>query len=414
MIELVAEVLRLRGELQREAASEGAAAIAPGMLEAIVAAALLRPPALPALRAHYCRTMPALLAAQLRPSDGVFRARLDLRRMPRLREALERLFSLVASAGLSCAGTLGAADPEGLAQGRTLGEVYRGCHFGRSMPMLYASPADLAEASGDPLAFVDARLVGPLVHELSHLRAADPPAPANLHEGLAAFIGSEAWPAQVWPEDRGGTDGEADAIPGCAFFAALGGFVVRAVGLPDALRMQAGQLDVRDALGARCAEALRVYGFLPFLETGAPHLLADAFHPQRWWKLVDLRRDPALERELSARFVEPALAGAPPRLSEWDAWLDGLSWRDLPSWRDEPRRIDDDLALRAERALLVRAERRGLTFRARRVAADAQRGPVPTRLSLDREQCLLRSDLPGPDAIGAPPEHPYPPPLCRQ
>jgi hypothetical protein len=407
MIELVAEVLRLREGLQREAASEGAGAIAPGMLDAVVAAALLRPPALPALRAHYCRTMPGLLAAQLRSSGGVFRARLDLRRMPRLREALERLFSLVESAGLSCAEALGATAPQELAQGRTLGEVYQGCHFGGSMPMLYASPADLAEASGDPLAFIDARLVGPLVHELSHFRAgdhrvgaggvADPPAPANLHEGLAAFIGSEAWPAQV--------DGETDAIPGCAFFAALGGFVVRALGLPDALRMQAGQLDVRDALGARCAEALRVYGFLPFLETGAPHLLADAFQPQRWWKLIDLRREPSLERELLARFVEPAVTGQPPKLSEWDAWLDGLSWSELPSWRDEPRRIDDDLALRAERALLVRAERRGLTFRARRVQA---------KLSLDREQCLLRSDLPGPDAIGAPPEHPYPPALCRR
>jgi hypothetical protein len=396
MIELVAEVLRLREELRREAASEDAA-IAPGMLEAIVAASLLRPASAPALRAHYCRAMPGLRAVQLRRGSAVFGARLELGRMPRLREALEALFSMVAGAGLSCLEALGAATPERLAQGNTLGEVYRGCHFGGSMPMLYASPD---EVSGDPLAFVDARLTGPLVHELAHLRCEEPPAPANLHEGLAAFIGSEAWPAQVWPGA-----GETDAIPGCAFFAALGGFVVRAVGLADALRIQAGQLEVRGALGPRCAEALRLYGFLPFLETGAPHLLADAFHPARWWKLIDLHRDPSLERELAARFAGPALAGAPPRLTEWDAWLDGLPWHELPSWRDEPRAIDRDLALRAERALLVRAERQGLTFRARRVLA---------MLSLDRDRCLLRSDLPGPDAIGAPPEHPYPPALCRR
>jgi hypothetical protein len=208
----------------------------------------------------------------------------------------------------------------------------------------------------------------------------------------------------VWPEEA-----DEDALPGGAFFAALGGWVVRAVGWDEALRLQAGLLDAREALGSACAEALRLYGFLPFLETGAPHLLADAFHPGRWWKLIDLHRSEVLAGEFAARFVEREQS-----LLEWDRWLDALCWRDLPSWNDEPREIDRRLAIRAERALLVRAERRGLTFRARRATA---------RLALDREQCLLRADSGfsdvvarprGPDAIGAPAEHPYPPPLCRE
>jgi hypothetical protein len=256
------------------------------------------------------------------------------------------------------------------------------------MPMLYGQ-CELEE--------MDARLTGPIIHELSHFRTSQPPAPANVHEALAAWIGSEAWPAQI--------DGSSDAIPGCAFFAAVGGWLVRAVGFEEALRVQAGVSDLRDLLGARCCEALRIYGFLPFLETGAPHLLSDAFHPGRWWKLIDLHREPALAEELSRRFVEPALQGSPPPQAAWDAWLDQLPWRSLPAFAEEPRAIDHQLARRAEQALQVRAVREGLTFRARR---------VEVALRLDKEACLLRSSLDGPDALGAPPEHPYPPALCRE
>src|SRR5262249_14165792 len=240
----------------------------------------------PALQAHYCVAMPAMLAAQIRraggPEERLFGARVELRRTPRLRAGLEALFSLVAGAGLQCAEVLGAATPAALADGRTWAEIYTGCHFGRSMPMLYAYPGDL-DGNRDPLEWIDARYVGPLVHELSHFRTAAPPAPANLHEAIAAWIGSEAWPGQTGPGP-----GAEDALPGGAYFAAVGGWVARAIGESEVLRVQAGLLDMRDALGAPCAEALRLYGFLPFLETGAPHLLSDAFHAGRWWKLIDL------------------------------------------------------------------------------------------------------------------------------
>ena len=422
MIELVAQVVQRRQELQRAAKSGYAQAVAalprkreaadpeveipPGMLDAIVAAELARPEARPALEAHYCVAMPAMLAAQIRRASGVeerlFGARVELRRAPRLREGLESLFALVAQAGLQCTEVLGAATPAALVEGRTWAEIYTQCHFGRSMPMLYAYPGDLQNNDRHPLEWIDARYVGPLVHELSHFRTPDPPGPANIHESLAAWIGSEAWPGQMWPQP-----GAEDALPGGAYFAAVGGWLARALGEGEVLRVQAGLLDLRDALGAPCAEALRLYGFLPFLETGAPHLLSDAFHPGRWWKLIDLHRDPVLSAEFHQRHVAPLLETGVARQHDWDAALDQLQWHDLPSWRDQPREIDLELATRAERALQVRAVRHGMTFR-------SERATPPGPLRVDRERCEIAAPWPGPDAVGAPPSHPYPPPLCAR
>src|SRR5205823_1529520 len=183
-------------------------------------------------------------------------------------QGLHALFALVADAGLDCAAALGAATPEALLDLRpTLGDLYAGCHFGRSMPMLYAYPGDLAAeawAGRSAEALIDARYVGPLVHELSHLHPRDPalvPAPANLHEALAAWIGSRAWPAQIFP-----AEGEEDALPGGAFFASVGGWLARSLGREGAVRAQAGALDLASAeegLGPDCAAPLRLYGFLP-------------------------------------------------------------------------------------------------------------------------------------------------------
>jgi len=408
IFETALAVVARRAELQaaaRATAPELDIEIPAGMLDALVAAGLARPQSRAPLQQHYCVIMPQMLRHQLSsrgtPEERLFGFRLQLSRLPRLRSGLERLFALAADCGLSCAKVLGAPTPAALADGRTLGEVYSGCHFGRSMPMLYAYPGDLA-GERDPAVFVERRYVGPLVHELSHFLAAEPPAPANLHEALAAFIGSEAWPEQLWP----GGDAE-DALPGGAWFAAVGGWLARSIGLDGALRLQAGELDLRDALGGPCAEALRLYGFLPFLETGAPHLLSDAFQPGRWWKLVDLHRDRALAADFARRFVEPLLRGEPGTQRAWDAALDALQWPELPSWNDAPADLDRNLAARADRALRVRAERSGMSFRA------VRREP-PGPLQLDRNRCELRAPWPGPDAVGAPPVHPYPPPLSRQ
>jgi len=416
LFDVIARVLERRGAFQRSIdrgyaealrppLREGPridARIPPGMLDALVAADLSGRN----LEAHYCRAMPALLATQLRGTRAaearLFDAPLSLARMPRLAEALEALFTRVADAGVPCAPTLGAATPAALIAARpTLGAFYAGCHFGRSMPMLYAYPGDLdaaAWAGRSAEEFIEARYVGPLVHELSHLHPIDPslvPAPGNVHEALAAWLGSAAWPAQIAASE--------DALPGGAFLASVGAWIARATGEAQAIRAQAGMLDLEPLLG--CTAALRLYGFLPFLETGAPHLLSDPFRPDRWWKLIDLHRDPSLAADFSRRLVEPLLAGAVAAKAGWDAALDAISWSQLPSWRDPPADADRALALLAERALRVRNERAGLSYRS------VER---PGALELDVASCTLRGSAREPDALGAPPFHPYPPALCAR
>jgi len=427
VIELVQSVLSRRASLEEGIARGYAAALErqplrpgpdiraelpAGMLEALTIAGVLRGDA---ADRHYLEAMPGRLAAQLRgrggPEERLFSAPLDLCRLPRLRDGLERLFALVSDAGIACSSALGAATPRDLVAARpTLGDLYASCHFGRSMPMLYAYPGDLADDAWrgrGPDELLDARYVGPLLHELSHLHPVDPdlvPAPANLHEALAAWIGSEAWPEQVFPAPGG-----EDAIPGAPWFAAVGGFVALRIGARDAIRAQAGALDLRGPLGARCVEALRCYGWLGFLETGAPHLLADAFHPERWWKLIDLHRDPRLSRAFQIEHVEPLLRSIPapgrPLRARWDAALDALPWAELPAWNDAHTAADDALALRAVRALHVRTVIAGRSFR-------TLRARPPGALALDVHGCLLRAPWPDRDAVGAPPQHPYPPSLC--
>ena len=413
-----------------------------GMLEALcIAGELDRPTA--ALDHHYTRAMPAQLAQQLR-ADGpagsqdhayarLFSAKLELRRMPRLAAGLEALFSKVAAAGLACARTLGAATPALLLTERpTLGELYASAHFGRSMPMLYAYPGDLAALpAGDLTPWLDLRYAGPLLHELSHLQVLDSqlvPAPGNLHEALAAWLGSEAMPEQMVPRPPHSADdpGGLDALPGGPWFAAVGAWVARACGTEGAIRAQAGAADLRDLLGPECAEALRLFGWLGHLDTSAPHLLADTFEAGRWWKLIDLHRDPALAREFHRQHVAPLLAAAPPPLSDnsntlavrWARALDALPWQELPAWHDQPGQHDHALAARAIAALGVRSERVGRSFRAARRApppfprqeALSSSGDGP--LSLDVRACLLRSGHTGPDAVGSPPHHPFPPALA--
>jgi hypothetical protein len=427
VIELIHSVLERRDHLRRDVARGYARALErmplrpgpeikgelpAGMLDALAIAGVLRGTA---IDRHYLETMPAQLAVQLRgcrcPEERLFAHRLELGRLPRLRDALERLFAFVSDAGIRCAPVLGASSPDELIASRsTFAELYAGCHFGRSMPMLYAYPGDLADdawKARGPDELINARYVGPLIHELSHLHPVDPdlvPAPANLHEALAAWIGSEAWPEQVFPAP----DGE-DALPGAPWFAAVGAFVARRIGAHEAVRAQGGILDLRGPLGARCVEALRCYGWLDFLESGAPHLLGDAFHPERWWKLVDLHRDPGHSRRFHAELVAPLLERIPrpgERLrAAWDSALDAVPWPELPAWRDAPSAADEELALRAVRALHVRTQRRGLSFR-------AVRSEPPGALVLDSRECSLRAPWPGSDALGAPPRHPYPPALC--
>ena len=178
-----------------------------------------------------------------------------------------------------------------------------------------------------------------------------------------------------------------------------------------------------DGLGPACASALRQYGWLSFLETSAPHLLADTFRPDRWWKLIDLHRAPALAERFDRELSRPLLAARPPRgsslVAPWNAWLDALPWSALPAWSDpiaqteaDPARpwlieADRALAVRAVRAIGVRTVHTGRSFLAQRVPGFSS---VPA--VLDVQTCLLRAPDLAVDSVGAPATHPLPPSLC--
>jgi hypothetical protein len=424
------EAARTRISL-REAPTGVDPAIPGGMLEALsIAGVLGRDTTL--LDAHYTRTAPGLLAKQLTaariPEEPLFTAPLRLSRMPRLAGALGRLYELVRSAGLPCEKSLGAATPEALLREfPTLAELFSRCHFGRSMPMLYAAPGDVAElvSRGEKSLeeWIDARYTGPLIHELAHLQPLDPgcvPAPGNLHEALAAWLGSEAFPEQLWPDPDG-----LDALPGGGFFASVGGWLARTIGVAATIRVQGGALELRDALGEAGSAAMRLYGWLPHLETSAPHLLADTFSPQRWWKLIELQRDPETRRSFEQQLILPLLENPPPALGSklvaaWNDLLDRIDWPSLPVWSEPITLEDEKLGLRACQAICVRAIRSGGSFRAVRQEApdwpSTENNPLRVfgsgPLRLDTRTCLLRANWPGPDAVGAPAVHPVPPPIC--
>ncbi len=203
--------------------------------------------------------------------------------------------------------------------------------------------------------------------------------------------------------------GGLDALPGGAFFASVGAWVARAIGEDGAILAQAGGADLREALGDRLREGAPALRLAPApRRSSAPHLLADTFAPDRWWKLVDLHRDPALARAFEEALVRPLLEAPPPArgaalVAAWNRFLDGLDCSALPAWRDPIGAEDEKLALRACRALCVRAVRQGGSFRAEKAAPPAWPDGAAAPLRLDVSACALRANWPGPDAVGAPP-----------
>lgn len=382
------------------------------MREHLLTALILRDD--PELEAHYTKRMPAALEEQLSGRDPVrvrlFHGPLALGRMPRLARALEALWDRVAAAGVAPALALGAPTPAALLTARpTLAALFGECYWGRLMPLLYAYPGDLAEmesavaAGASAAELVDAHLVGPLVHELSHLLPADPdrvPAPAHLHEAVAGWLGTRVWPAQSWPGP-----GDGDALPGAPWLVYLGAWLARIVGDDALIRAQAGVASLDDLLGPACAVALRALAWQDQLARWGYALLGDAFAPAPWLKLLDLHRDPVRAADFAREHVEPLLALAPaeaasaPRLA---ATLEAMPWSTLPAWHESPMPADETLLADALAAQCVRAVRVGNTMRAR---------VEPATVTLELAACLATRDGPR-DALRAPLAFPIPPSVC--
>ena len=95
--------------------------------------------------------------------------------MPKLKEAIGRLFELLKQEGIDPQEHLGADSIDDyVANTSTLAQAFERTFFGRSMPMMYAFPTDLSVylaevAEGSFSEVFERRLIGPWIHELSHL-----------------------------------------------------------------------------------------------------------------------------------------------------------------------------------------------------------------------------------------------------
>lgn len=245
------------------------------------------------LRRHYLHWMPALWVEQVGsrrfPFDALFHTPLDWERLPRLRGALQRLFGLLAQAGVTGPVVAGAASFEAFAASHTtVASIYDGCHFGRWMPLLYGYPADLASygaeitAGADPLEVIDRRITAPLLHDLLHFspgrRCIFPP---YLDECIAGGLGVIVLPSLAWPE---GDDDH--GLMGASWFAQVGMVMVAVLGLEPLLRAQAGALPWSELLGEPLAAACARLGWGRYLADHAVHFLSGNTRPDAWLSLL--------------------------------------------------------------------------------------------------------------------------------
>jgi hypothetical protein len=266
------------------------------------------------LRRHYLELMPALRAEQLapdrEPQATFMHARLELRALPRLAGALDRLASLLARCGVPPERALPASSPgELLARFPTLAELYPTTSYGGVMPMLYAYPAELAafarELEGATLhEVIDRRLTGPLVHELSHLgRSRSGPLPPYLDECIAAHLGVLVLPELAYP-----APGEDNGLYATPWLSQVGQALARAVGLEPLLRAHAGVVPWDGVLPEGLLDEVWRLAWQDYLTHRRPHLLGDSFDPDPWLELIAAAESP----------------GAEPAQDELQALTDGL------------------------------------------------------------------------------------------
>ncbi|MGZ3408458.1 MAG: hypothetical protein ACXVAN_18535, partial [Polyangia bacterium] len=229
-----ARALAAAGDAPRDA-TWPAPALPPSLRESLVAAARLD--ACPdAVVAHYCERMPALWIDQLRPDDApraLLRRPLVLARLPRLRAALDGLFSALRDAGVDPLAFVGASSAEALVAARpTAAALYAHTLFGSGLPLVGCYPADRARLAAalttrDADDVLDLELSSHLVHELCHgpTRPCDgAPAPWLIAEAAATHLGAAARPAHLFPEEPG------EALRGVSLFVLVGEVLARRFG----------------------------------------------------------------------------------------------------------------------------------------------------------------------------------------
>jgi hypothetical protein len=250
--------------------------------EAGRAAALLR---------HYTEVMPAMRIVQLAGSDEpgatLFHAPLTWDRLPRLAAAIDRLFEVVAGAGIAPDAVLGAPTAAALrARSPTLAALYARTHYGGCMPLLYGAPADLAYvhscglASGDLPAAIDRYLTAPIVHELCHFAPGRVAVlPPHLDECIAGWLGVHVHAELAYP-----TGAHDDALFAAPWLAQVGQAFARGFGVASVVRAHAG--GDATALPAGVVAAAARLGWDDWCARRTQHFLSDTFDPAPWVALA--------------------------------------------------------------------------------------------------------------------------------
>ena len=241
---------------------------------------------------HYTDAMPRMRVAQLagtdEPGATLFHAPLDWDRLPRLAAAIDRLYALLAEAGVQGGEALGAASADALrASAPTLAALYRRTHYGGFMPLLYGYPADLAYAHGrgaadgrDVLATIDRYLTAPIVHELCHFAPGRTAlAPPHLDECVAGWLGVHVHPELAYPSGE-----HDDALYAAPWLAQVGQAVARGFGIAPLVRAHAG--GDRAALPEPFVAAAARLGRDDWRARRPLHFLSDTFAPAPWVALA--------------------------------------------------------------------------------------------------------------------------------
>ena len=279
----------------------GAAAIFGAVtgLDATEAAALL-PPAMPAaprlmashamtaapelaetIRMHYAIEMPRQRAAQLaNTGHPLLHHPLAWHRMPRMKAAIERLFTVLHAAGVTT-GVLGFATPKALfAEAPSLARLYERTHYGGVMPLLYGSDADLAYFASrdeDRDVVIDRYLTAPVIHELCHFAPDRDALPPHLDECIGGWLAVYVWPEFAYP-----AAGYDDAIYAAPWLAQVGQAFARAFGIAPIVRAQTGTVPWDTALSPAIVEELCRRAWNDWSTRRSLHFLADTLDPDPW------------------------------------------------------------------------------------------------------------------------------------
>ena len=256
------------------------------------------------IRQHYALEMPKQRTAQLaNDGDPLLHHPLAWHRMPRMREAIERLFALLHDCGVTT-GIVGCVTPKALyAAAPSLARLYERTAFGGAMPMLYGSPADLVYIASHGVArgedrdqSIDRYLVAPVLHELCHFARDRDALPPHLDECMGGWLAVHVWPEFAYPEA-----GQDDAIYAAPWLAQVGQAFARAFGVAPIVRAQAGALPWDAALPPSLIEKLTRAAWSDWRARQSLHFLADTFHPDPWVSLAlegPVPADPAFDRAI--------------------------------------------------------------------------------------------------------------------